>query len=786
MLLAGAKKGILSEHLIDVFGIIISVFLIFLIGISLFTRQAESGTESAYASMARQVASAVDRVAAEAGSARIEQAMTRGLPVDVLVSSREVVLSWAGERKAGASFSAPTGLEEQRLSNPASLCIVKSRNDRRIVVQSGPCKCVTNDRRCDASCVVDGICDPACMTGSKDYICLPACSKGGDGICDPDCISAAEDWYWDPDCALADGICDPDSNGVQDGVCDPDCRKSRSVCDPECKPTDANGDKIEDKADGSCYVGCNDNPELVSSISEEQGYNIVANYTCESGIGNKETWRCGGEKLIYSCGEYILTGGYGADNYCVHRYWGEVVDTAMHKQLSTSERQRYINETYPQMMNSEVCCCDKSGKCGKNVTYIDCIRSGKQSYEPSHEYCKGLESAKNGTQKTVINLLADGICDLDCADRADVCDPDCPDYLSKCRPCAAEGEAAAGRPCCSGLVQCPSSGLCAKTCCGNGACEARQQWNETAHPRNWENPCTCPGDCPGVCPWADSCTAGPFTSGICYQNLMGSFYGGKIEVCADAVKDFLDRRMWSMNEVAATTLRVGPPLGWGFDDTRYCGDACGRLQAATTTIEANEAYNSSEGAACCSSMVQQRGCACNAGFTDSTACGVGFCGDHSTALYSILRRLGVPSEDLWVTYTISGTECRPHAFVVMRCNASLEPRLLLDECQGRNGEWLAMDATGHFIRPMSSIGCRIMCLWWNELGLYAQQEGATGPAEGWAYNQSAKCSSSTWEGKETCVAADGAKFSCQFNDYCSSNGLACKDFCKEEGIACKW
>lgn len=654
-------KGIMSENIIEVFGIIISVFLIFLIGIGLFTSQSERGAEVGYSAAARRIAVAIDRTAAEAGSAKMEVVMERGLPSDVAIKANEVILSWDGKKKAGAAFSAPTGLEEQLIESPSVLCITKSRNDRRIVVQDGECKCNIGDGRCDASCVVDGICDPACVKQEQDYICLPACVKGDDKICDADCISAIQDWVWDRDCAAPDGTCDPDSNRQRDEVCDPDClgNQTDGFCDPECiLEKDKNGDGFEDVPDGIC------------------------------------------------------------DLDCIH---------------------------------------EKINKTADGFTLLG-------------------------------SPIKDGICDLDCTSRSDVCDPDCPDHMRECSPCAAEGEKADGKPCCAGLTDCPTSNICSQTCCGNGVCEGRSQWDVAYHPKNWENPCTCQQDCPGNCPMpSGQCSAGPFTSGICYPNLLGQFYSGKIEICSDAVKDFLDRRMWDINEVAETTLRAPPPLGWGFDGTRYC-DACNRLQTATNTINANEAYNMSDGIACCETIQQTRGCACmdEATATDASACGIGFCGDHSTALYSIFRRLGVPSKDLWVTMTISGADCRGHAFVILRCNTSLESRLVLDECKARNGEWIALDATGHFIRPMSQIGCRTMCVWWNENGLYAEQEGRTSAGEGWAYNLSATCSASTWEGGESCRISNTMTYSCQFNDYCSKNNLACTDFCTDAGVTCKW
>ncbi|MFH1294731.1 MAG: hypothetical protein ABIH90_02200 [Candidatus Aenigmatarchaeota archaeon] len=659
--MAHVMRGVLSENLIEVFGIIISVFLIFLIGISLFTSQSERGGEVGYSSMAREIATIIDRVAAEAGSAKIEMTLTRGLPADVTVGNHEVVLSWEGKKKAGAAFSAPTGLDEQTVKSASSLCIVKSRSDKRIIVQDGDCKCMVGDQKCDASCVVDGICDPACVKNETDYICLPACVEGGDGVCDQDCVSPIADWVWDKDCAKTDGICDPDSNRIQDKVCDIDCLKNQTDghCDPECtKERDSNGDGMEDSRDGICDLDC------------------------------------------------------------------------IHEKI-TRTQEGFVFDS---------------------------------------------------------SAIKDGICDLDCADRGDVCDPDCPDFMEQCNPCASTGETADGKPCCSGLTPCASSNVCSVTCCGNGVCEEKGQWPLDYHPKNWENPCTCQQDCAGNCPRPGAdCETGNFTSGICYMNLMGEFYSGKIEVCSDAVRDFLDRRMWDINEVADTTLSTGPPMGWGFDDSRYSGDVCSKLQFATTTIVANEGYNQTDRIACCESMQRQQGASCDeATLIDESACGLGFCADHSTALYSIMRRLGVPAKDLWVTYTLSGDTCRPHAFVVHRCNTSLESRLVLDECAGRDGQWIALDATGHFIAPMSGLGCRTMCLWWNENGFYFEQEGKINDQEGWAYSQSAKCSATTWEGGETCTDNAGTAFPCQFNDYCSKNNLPCTDFCTNRGIKCKW
>jgi hypothetical protein len=758
-------KGIISENLVDVFGIVISVFLIFLIGISLFTSQTERGGEAGYASMARQIAVIIDRVAAEAGSARMEYVMIRGLPADVTVGSREVVLSRENARKAGASFSAPTGMEEQVIKNPSSLCVVKSRNDKKIIVQGGTCKCTTNDNRCDASCVVDGICDPACIKNEKDYICLPACAAGGDGICDSDCISQAEDWVWDPDCAKPDGVCDPDSDGLTDGVCDPDCLKNQTdgLCDPECiKNRDRDGNGVEDDRDGICDLDCLSSTNVVA----ETGIVTRHNVTCNP--ANAAHRQCLGDS-VYICGRYEGTckGGCGQPSNDQTRGAGCHVPAD------------------PNFNQSDVmsCCCFSDGTCKTEIRSV-CIVGGGYAFANDSGYC-----VPDRETRIRMEYAKDGVCDLDCADRRDVCDPDCPDYMEQCSPCAVEGMPADGKPCCSGLIPCASSNICSVTCCGNGACEPRADWLETYHPKNWENPCTCSQDCPGVCPRPagdDSCSAGPFTSGICYEDLMGAFYGGKIEICSDAVKDFLDRRMWDINEVAATTLRAKPPLGWGFDDTRYCGDACGRLQTTATTIEANEAYNLSDATACCESMVREKGCACLSTVVEETACGIGFCGDHSIALYSIIRRLGTPSKDVWVTYTISGSNCRPHAFVVYRCNTSLDPRLVLDECRGRDGQWLALDATGHFIKPMSEIGCRVMCLWWNENGYYFRQEGRIDADEGWAYNQTATCSPSTWEGGESCQANDGSVMSCQFNDYCKRNNLPCTDFCAAEGVRCRW
>ncbi|MBI2674947.1 MAG: hypothetical protein HYX24_00690 [Candidatus Aenigmarchaeota archaeon] len=253
-------KGVISENLVNAFGIVISVTLIFLLANALFGGQTEQAAVVSYSNVAEDVASVIDRVAAEAGSAVIEYKVPAGLKPNITISYKSVDVQ-AGGLRSSKPFSALTHADIVSINDPDKLCIVKTRNDRRINVREGACSCNLDDEICSPECIIQSTCDPACITEEKDNICMPGCMKPGDGICDLDCYTNDPDGVWDPDCSSKglDGICDPDS-AKKDGYCDPDCllkyNNTVGFCDLDCIPDDLNKDKLEDRKDGICYAGC--------------------------------------------------------------------------------------------------------------------------------------------------------------------------------------------------------------------------------------------------------------------------------------------------------------------------------------------------------------------------------------------------------------------------------------------------------------------------------------------------------------------------------------------------
>jgi hypothetical protein len=755
-------KVIISENLISAFALIISIFLIFFIAGSLFSTQTERAGEVAYSNIAKSVAELIDRAAAEAGSAFIEYNVPSGLQFNMNITYRNVIVTPKGMEPVSSSFSSVTHTGDYGFRNPKKLCVVKNRYDRTILVKNGPCECNTKDSKCDPECVVEGVCDRKCATSKTDYTCIPMCASDGDGICDPDCYTNNPDSVWDSDCAQQnpkpDGICDPDSDNIRDGFCDIDCfynyNFSVGVCDPDCRPADRDGDGIEDKSDSICYAGC----------SEKKGFGytrarpkIPEEAFCKSDNGNY--LQCLGN-AIYSCGEYQAT--------CIGGCQQPTLNHSAPVRCHPGAGPNFANLTGPS------CCCI-AGDC-----YIrereGCILAGGYAYSNESSYCKPPE--KTEEIEGTIFLKSDGVCDLDCAQSVDVCDPDCPDYLENCIICTPENESyLTGKPCCSGLTACPGTGNCSKTCCGDGFCDRKELWKESDHPKYWENPYTCPSDCDGDTPnRIDSCSAGPFTGSPCRRNITIDFYSDMIQTCSNATEEFLDRREWDINQIADDLLRgKRTPRGFAFDDTKY-GDACDRVQNASYTITSQENFNySGEYERCCCADFSE---SCGGYPILKECCGTGFCADHATALLSILRRMGIPSDELWATFTL-GTSCQPHAVVIYNCSTDLPDNLKLEECDGNWNKWLVLDSTNHQIVPLERWPCKNMCLWYNDYGLYATQLGRINATTGRVYPQDASCSSSTWEGKEVCVTSptDPNPFSCEFERLCNEYG---------NGINCVW
>ncbi len=383
--------------------------------------------------------------------------------------------------------------------------------------------------------------------------------------------------------------------------------------------------------------------------------------------------------------------------------------------------------------------------------------------------------------------ICDGVCDIDCIDIEGVCDPDCGARDPDCMNCAKQGESCEEKPCCGGkicgkrvsadLVCCPGSKTCinptTETCCGNEWCEispfiddlvvddfsatnpdiniTRWEWNSS--PLLWENFYTCEDDCgtldqqtkPNAAETTDNCNSrvnpGTWTSSPCINN-GGSdnarliWYEDRIQVCSQAAIDYLNRRGWDISEIAKDIVNR-TPRGFAFQCDRYGfnpDDVC-TVQQASTTLEANEGYDL-PWPACCSSLecrtTTPGGGECNQDPDTFPKCkGVGFCIDHSTAMISVLRTLGVPAKNVYIMFMIGPyiddpmqrpMSCRTHATIAYKCDHSLADNMILtipgtgNRCV--NGEWYVIDTTGHFITRMDRMTCGTMCTWWNDKGLY--------------------------------------------------------------------
>lgn len=355
-------------------------------------------------------------------------------------------------------------------------------------------------------------------------------------------------------------------------------------------------------------------------------------------------------------------------------------------------------------------------------------------------------------------LKSDEICDEDCKNSQNICDPDCKGSMSSdacINKCATEGNTTEKYPCCDGLIECPGDHVCRKNqplaCCGNGICEGRPGTENGWGPGNktkWETYYTCSQDCktdPGTKTSCSGTTA--FTESVCYRDILdadGRWIGDEpvwvkdlIKTCNSEAALFLDRRNWKISEVIKS-LNDSVPEGWAWDGSRY-DNACNNMQDADITTAANEIYNSSI-SMCCS---KSSSCDPRATYDPNVApvCkGVGYCADHAIATLSILRTLGVPANDTYAVFS-GGEGYSRHAWVVMRCDPTLPQSLFPDQCIGNDNKWLSIDATGHFVKLLSQTSYNIMCLWWNDQGIYAQTEGKINSTAGFAYANDTLCSS---------------------------------------------
>jgi len=640
---------IISETLLEAVGVIISFILIVLVIQLVFSSQTQNTYQSAFQSVARDVSSAIDRAAASSGSMYIQQDLPKGLNVNVSVDYKTVVVSSQGN-SARTSFAGLTNTPPAYFINPTSLCIVKTQNDNRVSVISGPCQCDPNGNACNPSCAAQNICNQACVNSTVG-VCNLACAQQNPSACDTNCYQNFSTGICESGCisnSTTDGICSPDCNNIKKGVCDLDCYNQYSngttgICDPDCPPKinliTINNITVK-PSDGNCYTGC-------------------SNYT------------------------------------------------------------------------------------KGNITY----------------------------------LKSDGICDQGCNATKTVCDPDCPNSPACANICRKENETTSGFPCCAGLVACPSSGICSKTCCGNGACEGPDAW-QPGNKTLWETKYTCPQDC-GSATEPACAPGGTFAKSVCYSDILNqggtrigdapTWSGNAIKVCDSQAKLFLDRRNWDINEVLKVAKSL-PPVGWAFDASRYI-DACNRVQTANYTISANENY-SLDYQICCS--LDGSGCPIDTAVYIGKPCaGVGYCADHAAAMLSILRTLGVPDKDVFMTFMIEGQNCGRHAFVVMKCDPSLPSNLHPSDCNGHDNEWLRIDATQHFVSLLKDSPCVSMAIWWNDKGLYPIVYGnlTVNQTYGYVYPPDAKCNTAGEPTSDTCKTQFGVEH--HYDLLCNPFGVTC-------------
>ena len=481
-------------------------------------------------------------------------------------------------------------------------------------------------------------------------------------------------------CDLRDATCDPVCS-VQ-SKCDPVCKSSvvDDVCNPYCVKV---GDGI---CDPDCYRNVSDSVYDTDCVDPSNNPDSV----CDPDSNNIKDGMC--------------------DKDC-----------------------------YTTYSNGNTGVCDPDCPPSDQVTEVDGVK-----YKQADGICYTGCINETATKPNKITLPKDGVCDLDCKDSANICDPDCPDSEACQNKCTKENEKADMYSCCEGLIACPSDNICKKlsdpmSCCGNGICEGRPGTTNGWGPGNktrWETFYTCSQDCkndPGTKIGCQS--GGSFTKSVCYMNVFdaqGNFIGftpvwrdNIFQLCNDEIQKFLDRRNWDIKELIKTwTDRV--PESWAWDIARY-QDACNRMQSASLTVSTNENYTNNA-PRCCGIQ----GAACEDASYLSECNGVGFCIDHSTAVLSILRTLGVPAKNVYSVFDL--TQNSAHAWLLLKCDPNEPENRKPVECEGNWGNWLSIDATNHYVVPLNSIQYTTICLMWNDQGLYAQNDGKIDATRGYAYD----------------------------------------------------
>ena len=122
------------------------------------------------------------------------------------------------------------------------------------------------------------------------------------------------------------------------------------------------------------------------------------------------------------------------------------------------------------------------------------------------------------------------------------------------------------------------------------------------------------------------------------------------------------------------------------------------------------------------------------------------------------------------TFDIAG-DCRRHAFVVMKCDPDLQnqPGLWPNECNGNANRWLRLDATGQFVTFLDQTDCDVMCIWWNDKGLYALNDGISSDGKsGYAVPPGVRCGGNWNPSNSRCKQTN---VDCHIDELCALAGV---------------
>jgi len=733
---------VISETMLLAFGVVVSFVLLASLGSMIMKGQSEPAEESAMLLVAKDIASTIDRVAAEAGSVAIVYRVPKGMKVDVGVDYKRLKVS-AEDKSYSAPFQALTHTKPYVLDKPKYLCMVKNQDDMRISLSKGKCICNTNDNHCDPACVVSADCDPDCnMDDVEDRVCDSRCSAAGDSICDPDCFTSDKDKVNEAvDCIKdfdedgkgykrskdKDRICDADSHMVEDAICDIDClnngTSSWGICDPDCSKynmTNASGIMVSE--DGFCDLDCGYSGGLVKRLHEDG----VCDLDCAGPVNT--SWLDRSENGI-------------CDPDC-----GGLYDPDCGKCANLGAACSLDVPCCGEEMGLDLTCCPGTHICAENKldSTPACCGNGwceigpfsSASENPAGQVGKWPEGM-DGTHPK--NWENEHSCPDDCANRADgICygykscaHPDRPDWDPDCIGsgngcgywCVHEYD---GDPDCMGVRPDPSYGddgfcLSVKDSVCDDDCP-------TSDFKQWDPDCS--WDC------GKKVDIGQWTKSVVDDN-GDVWYADALEICDDEVVKFLDRRGWDIGQVIRN-WDADSPDGWAFDGSR---DGAVLVQPASETIAHNEDYFVNYSMCCPPPDTCYGDCQRGGGTIEvyEKCCKVGFCADHSAAVTSILRTIGVPAQDVWsALYNLGGGAS--HAWNLLYCDKSMKylgkygtyqlfqnGAFIIDECNaaGGDGKWIVVDATQQRVFPLNTASgaanCVAMMDIWNDHGRYAFQ-----------------------------------------------------------------